>query len=301
MPDPTANPVSSPANALQANLQEHVRNICGLRHGTDNYDELEQKAQYVESFFRYCGFPVENQYFQFRSRQYRNVIATVAGSRPDLPPLLLGAHYDGNRGTPGADDNASGVAVLLETARALKQAAPARRVELVAFTLEEPQTFTHLICRGSKVFARRARERKERYQGAVILECIGFTSEKQKWELISQLLGLEIPPTGDFLAVVGNVPSHSFLNAFVASARRSNPALKTIGYAAPAQGYLLPQLRFSDHSSFWDNDYPAIMLNDTVMFRNPNYHQPGDLPETLDFPFMAEVAASVVTFLKDYR
>jgi hypothetical protein len=283
------------------NLRAHVQKLSILRHGVENYEELERVAEYLENFLLGCGLQVKNQYFQFQRRKYRNIIATIEGRRPEQPALLIGAHYDGNRGTPGADDNASGVALLLETARILREAAPARRVELVAFTLEEPQTFTHIIRRGSRLFAREARRAGVAYEGAIILECVGYTAAKQKGALPARLTGLDVPRVGDFLAVVANRPSKRFMEKFTAAAGQAAPDLKTAGYAAPLQGYPFPQVRFSDHSSFWERDYPAIMLNDTVMFRNPNYHKATDLPDTLDYRFMSEVARAVVAFVEGYR
>lgn len=289
---------TSPAVLIvdEMRLREHVNKLSVLRHGVDNYDELERSANYVERQLVSSGLQVKNQYFHFKKRKYRNIIATVLGSRPDLPPLLIGAHYDGNRNTPGADDNASGVAVLLETARLIAQTKPVRTVEFVAFTLEEPQTFTHIIRRGSRFFTRQARKKGLQYHGALILECVGFTAKKQKGYLLSKIVRIDLPREGDFLAVIGNGPSKAFMESCLKVAGRNVPSLKTLGYAAPLQGYLLPQARFSDHSSFWERDYPAIMLNDTVMFRNPNYHKADDVPATLNFQFMTDVAKAVVAF-----
>lgn len=295
LPQTIADASSSSRDIL---LREHVQRLAGLRHGVENYAELEKRGEYIETFFRSCGLPVRNQYLLFKGRRYRNIIATVEGSRPDLPALLVGAHYDGNRQTPGADDNASGVAVLLDTARVLQGAKPVRRVELAAFTLEEPQTFTHIIRRGSRRFAREARKQGARYEGALILECVGFTATRQRGSSLSRLFGMGMPQIGDFLVAVANRPSQEFLDRFLDAASRNVSSLRVVGYAAPAQGYLLPQLRFSDHSSFWAEDYPAVMLNDTVMFRNPNYHGPSDTPETLDYVFMEKVASAVAAFVR---
>lgn len=285
---------------LTENLKRHVRNLSVPRHGVDNYHELEMIAEYIEKTLRSYELQVTSQYFQFQKRQYRNVIATIEGARPDLPALVLGAHYDGNRGTPGADDNASGVAVMLEAARVLRESSPVRRLEVVAFALEEPQTFTHIIRRGSRYFARQARKAGARYEGALILECVGYISAEQKGALLAHVTGLDVPRERDFLAVVSNRRSKDFMERFVTSANDTAPSLRTVGYAAPAHGYLLPQVRFSDHSSFWEREYPAIMLNDTVMFRNPNYHEPTDTPETLNYCFMTDVARAVVTIVAGY-
>jgi hypothetical protein len=293
----TAQPTTQACfQADQLRLRACVDRLSVLRHGRENYEELERTALYVEAFLTSCGYPVQNQYLQFKGRKYRNIIATLEGSRPELPTLLIGAHYDGNRNTPGADDNASGVAAMLEAARLLRNTKPARTVEFTAFTLEEPQTFTHIIRRGSRFFARQAQKRGAKYHGAVILECVGFTAKKQRGALLSRMVGIAMPKEGDFVAVVANGPSRPLMDWFVEAARRNVPALKTVEFAMPAQGYVAPQSRFSDHASFWERGYPAIMLNDTVMFRNPNYHRPEDLPATLDFVFMTDITTAVACF-----
>lgn len=114
--------------------------------------------------------------------------------------------------------------------------------------------------------------------------------------MLSKIFRMGMPDTGDFLAVVANRVSKRLMEDFIAVSRKSVPSLPIVGYAAPAQGYLFPQLRFSDHSSFWERGYPAIMVNDTVMFRNPNYHGASDTPEILDYAFMEKVAIAVTAF-----
>lgn len=277
-------------------LQDDVYQISGLRHGIDNYFELENRAEYIEKQFLSCRLPVKSQHFQYKDKIYRNVIATVAGEDASLPPLLIGAHYDGNRMTVGADDNASGTAVLLELARAFKNLAPPRTVELVAFTLEEPQTITHRIRRGSRYFAANARRAGTLYHGAVILECVGYTAKRQRGARLTRLYRIDLPREGNFLGVVANEPSRTLMNEFLSAANLAVPELPVVGYAAPVQGYLFPHVRLSDHSSFWEQDYPAIMLNDTVMFRNPHYHKVTDKPKTLDYRFMEAVTRAVLAF-----
>jgi hypothetical protein len=156
-------------------LQGHVQNIEGLRHGWENYDSLEEKASIIESFFRSLKLNVESQDVLFHGRRYRNIIATMEGTEQEMDWLLVGAHYDAAWGSPGADDNASGVAVLLETARILSKQKFKRTVQFVAFTLEEPQPYTLHFLIGSDHFAREARGNKIRYKAVLILESVGYT------------------------------------------------------------------------------------------------------------------------------
>ncbi len=278
-------------------LEESVRALEGLRHGTENYSALEEKARFIEEQLLSCGLRVENQTVPYKGKRYRNIIATLEGTGSGKVQLLLGAHYDSPRGSPGADDNASGVAVLMETTRILSSRRPGKTVKFVAFTLEEAQTWNHSILRGSRHFAGESRRAGTEYEAVLILECVGYTDHSERSQIIPSLAGIPVPKTGDFLAVIANKPSERLMKAFHESANTWVHEFKVVSYAVPLHGYLIPQSRFSDHASFWNRGIPAIMLTDTAMFRNPNYHTICDTHETLDFDFMANVARSVVAFL----
>ena len=280
-----------------ARLEEYVRKLEGLRHGTENYAVLEEKAGLIEDELSYFGLRVENQPFPYKGRRYRNIIATLEGTGSARQRLLVGAHYDSPRGSPGADDNASGAAVLLEAARLLATRRFRMTVEFVAFTLEEPQIWNHSILRGSRHFARDARRAGTEYEAVLVLECVGYTDRREKSQIIPSLAGIPVPKTGDFLGVIANKQSKRLMEAFHQCAATWVPALKAVPYAVPLRGYLIPQSRFSDHSSFWNRGYPALMLTDTAMFRNPNYHKSRDTHDTLDYDFMANVARCVTAFI----
>ncbi len=278
-------------------LEASVRALEGLRHGTENYSALEEKARFIEEKLLSCGLGVDNQIIPFQGRRYRNIIATLEGAGSGKEELLLGAHYDSPRGSPGADDNASGVAVLLETARILASRRPGKTIRFVAFTLEEAQTWNHSILRGSRHFVAESKVAGTKYGAVLILECVGYTDRSERSQIIPSLAGVQVPKTGDFLAVIGNKQSEELMKEFQKCANIWVHDFKVVSYAVPLHGYLIPQSRFSDHSSFWNRGIPALMLTDTAMFRNPNYHTIGDTHETLDFDFMANVARSVVAFL----
>ena len=285
------------AGVRKERLQGNVRAIEGLRHGTQNYATLEEKAEFVVDELHSFGFEVESQPVIYKNRNYRNIIATLDGSEFDSDRFLVGAHYDSPRGSPGADDNASGVAALLEAARVLAKQRFTKTIQFVAFTLEEPQTWNHSILRGSRLFVRDARRSRVKYGAVLILECVGYTDKKQQGQIIPSLVGLPVPKSGDFLGVIANKSSKPLMESFHKCISTWVPEVGLISYAVPLHGYLIPQSRFSDHSSFWNHGYPALMLTDTAMFRNPNYHTRHDTSDTLDYDFLSSVTKCVVAYI----
>jgi Zn-dependent M28 family amino/carboxypeptidase len=279
------------------NLKTHVQNLAGLRHGWENYDELNERAVYIERFFRSLDLNVSSQAFSFHGKQYRNIIADNDAASDGSSVLLIGAHYDAAQGSPGADDNASGVAVLLETARILHNVPLARKIRFVAFTLEEPQHQTVQFLIGSRHFAEEAMKSGDKYEAVLILESVGYASNDKGSQIIPSFVKINAPDIGNFLAIVSNRKSEPIMIALQDSANEHVPDLQIGSYKAPFSGYLMPETRFSDHSPFWDHGYPAIMLTDTAMFRNPYYHTEHDKSDTLDFSFILKVTKAVVSFL----
>jgi len=278
-------------------LQGYVRKIEGLRHGWENYEALEQKAAFIENTFKSFHCSVENQEFLYHERTYRNIITSFEGTYPDKERVLLGAHYDAAWGSPGADDNASGVAVLLEVANVLSEQRPGRTVQFAAFTLEEPQPQTIHFLIGSENFAREAKKSKIPYQAVLILESVGYTDDGECSQIVPILVRIPVSKKGNFLGVIANSKSKSIMEAFHMLSQEHVPELITVPYKVPLSGRLVPETRFSDHASFWDHGYPALMLTDTAMFRNPHYHTCHDRFETLDFHFMTNVTKAVLSFI----
>jgi Zn-dependent M28 family amino/carboxypeptidase len=285
------------AEVRKDRLQGYVRAVEGLRHGTENYSTLEEKAKFIEDELRSFGLAVESQPVLYKRRRYRNIIATVLGSGSGKEMLLVGAHYDSPRGSPGADDNASGVAVLLESARILNGHEFAKTIQFVAFTLEESQTWMPSILRGSRHFVREARRSRARYEAVLILECVGYATRRERSQYVPPFIGIPVSKIGDFLAVIADKPSSALMDAFKRITLECVSGLNVVSHAFPLYGHLVPQSRFSDHSSFWKKGYPALMLTDTAMFRNPHYHTHHDTHDTLNYDFMAAVAKSVVAFI----
>jgi aminopeptidase YwaD len=283
------------ATVSQERLRAYLRDIEGCRHGWKNYQSLEEKAVFIGDTLRSCSLDVESQEFQFHGKPYRNIVATHHGSNEEAGMVLLGAHYDAAVGSPGADDNASGVAVMLETANILSKYKFENTVQFAAFTLEEPQPHTIHFLIGSNHFAEEARKLKRKYRAVLILESVGYTDNAEGSQIAPPFIKVQVPRTGNFLGVVADRKSRDIMNFFSDIAGRYVPELSVVTYKVPFSGRIVPETRFSDHASFWNQGYPALMLTDTAMFRNPHYHSHRDRYETLDFNFMTDVAKAVVS------
>ncbi len=247
-------------------------------------DRMERTAQYLEDEFRAAGCTVSRHPFSYDGATLHNIIAEIPGSDPGKI-LVIGAHYDTVRTTPGADDNASGIAGLLGLARLLKDERPACTVRLVAFAFEEPPAFRTKQM-GSYHYARSLKDRRERVLGMICLEMIGFFSDRpgsQHYPL--PFMKLRFPSTGNYIAMVGSRQAKQFTEE-IAARFRSATDLPLVTLNAPA---FVVGIDLSDHWAFNKLGYPAFMVTDTAFYRNANYHSPADLPETLDYLRMAKV------------
>ncbi len=270
-------------------LQEHLAALIGERHPLFSPDALRRAEAYLTEQFRGLGLAVCFHDFNALGGTYRNVIAELPGATSDAsPPLIIAAHYDTVPGSPGADDNASALAVLLEAARRLAVAPPPAPVRFIGFCLEEANLL------GSLAYAAQLRAGGVQIRGAIVLECVGYARPEEGTQQVPPGVPLVVPTTGDFLAVVGNTTSAGLVAAIEGAARRDVPDLKTVPLVVPGQGELLPDTRRSDHAAFWCHGYPAVMLTDTANFRNPHYHQPTDTLDTLDLAFIERVTRLVV-------
>jgi Zn-dependent M28 family amino/carboxypeptidase len=258
---------------------------------------LEEKANYIEDTFRSFNLSVDNQEVSFNGRDYRNITATKEGFDNENDWILLGAHYDAAWGSPGADDNASGVAVLLEAANIISKLKLNKTVQFSAFTLEEPQPQTIHFLIGSDLFAKESRRLNRRYEAVFILESVGYTDNEEGSQVTPLFVRIPVPKKGNFLGVIANRKSKDIMEAFCSISYQYVPELSVVTYKVPFNGRIIPETRFSDHASFWDQGYPALMLTDTAMFRNPHYHTSHDRYETLDFNFMLNVTKAVVSVI----
>ncbi len=284
-------------HANPTGLERHVAALEGPRHPGLTPHALSRAADYIVGALRDLGLAAERRPFRFRGREFHNVVGERPGGAADAPRVLVGAHYDTVAGSPGADDNASGVAAMLEAARLLADEPLERTVEFVAFNLEEPQGATYRV--GSRHYARTARTRGIRYRAVLVLEMVGYTNSTPASQQVPLLLFWKrVPRTGTFLAATGDGRSARLLRRFADTARDAAPALDVVTFRSPLRGWLVPHTRLSDNASFWDEGYPALMLTDTAFLRNPHYHTGRDRIDTLDFQFMARVTDAVVATVR---
>jgi Zn-dependent M28 family amino/carboxypeptidase len=241
---------------------------------------MEAAADYIAATFRQFSLPVVEDKFRIEGRWYRNLIASLPGSSSDGQVLIV-AHYDTVPDSPRADDNASGVAGLLEAAGALARHRFHKNVVFVAFALEE------YGYPGSLHYVKQAMASRTAIAGVFDLEMIGYTSPVQ-----TAPPGVPAPAVGDFIGVIGNRRSQELVALFKEGAARFVPSLAVEGLIVEGNGEDLPVVRLSDHAPFWDAGYPAVMITDTAFLRNPHYHLRTDTLDTLDLHFLRQVAAA---------
>ncbi len=275
-------------------LQRHVHALAvsiGERHA-EKLQQLNQVADYIVTQFEHAGLTVSHQVYSAYGTQFRNVVAKLSGETDDI--IVIGAHYDSVAGSPGANDNASGVAALLELAALNAGERFHRTVHFVAFANEElPHGGTDAM--GSLAYADRATQNGEKITAMISLETIGYYTDESHSQNYPAPLTWLYPDTGNFVAFIGNLRSRQLVRAAIASFR-SHATIASEGIAAPE---LLRDIGRSDHASFWRHGYPAIMVTDTAPFRYPYYHTPQDTPDKIDFPRLARVTAGMNHVIRD--
>ena len=298
------DPVASLVKQVDpAKLQGDVASLAkAVRHSLCSPARHTETADYISEVLAQCGLETRQHTHQLGERQGINVVGSTPGTSPQaLRPILVSAHYDTVNDSPGADDNASGVAALLECARVLSKVKLSRGVEFVAFDLEEKQPEGGALV-GSTAFVK-ASGGKHAYEGLYNLEMVGYTSGPgtQGYPLGFQFI---LPRAfkwaqrrsflGDFIGVVARGPGIDLGRRFQAAAERWVPGLEVLAIELRHRLPLLVDLFRSDHAPFWAAGVPAIMITDTANFRNPHYHRPTDIPETLDYPFLSNVTRTLV-------
>lgn len=232
---------------------------------------------------------VERWEFQYRGKTHQNLILNLPGKLTGKNPILIGAHYDSVPGSPGADDNASGVAVLLELARAIALNSSNYPIQLVAFDLEE----YGLI--GSNEYAKFLQEKKQKLRLMISLEMLGYCDNNPGSQNYPPGLKYLYPNQGDYIAVIGNL-------SIVPDLIKISNQIKSINIPCEwlpvfNKGLMIPSTRLSDHSSFWDRGYNAMMITDTAFMRNPHYHKSSDTIHTLNLDFLSGVCQGLINQL----
>ena len=274
-------------NSVNAHsLRQTLHAVVGDRSPFTGPRHLAAVERFIERELGSYGLSVESRYFSYRGKKFRNIVGRL-GDQSAAPLIILGAHFDSVDGTPGADDNASGVAVLLEAARLLSRARLRSQVLFCAFNLEE------LNMIGSTHFVKELKAAGAKIAAMISLEMVGYTDPRPGRQKYPLGLNWFYPDRGDFIGVIGNWSSSSLLHRFATEMRRVQ-GLSVETLSVPGNGAVIPAVRLSDHSPFWDAGYPALMVTDTSFYRNPHYHGPTDTLETLDLEFMAKVCEGVI-------
>jgi Zn-dependent M28 family amino/carboxypeptidase len=267
-------------------LRAHVQMLAGTigERNLWSYGALEQAAQYISTQLTAAGYTPRRQTFELAKLPLSNVEAVLEGTTRGAEIVVVGAHFDTVAGCPGAHDNATGVAAVLELARRFSGRRQPRTIHFVAFVNEEPPFFQteHM---GSAVYANAARSRGDRVVGMLSLETMGYYSEEQGSQRYPAPIATVYPDVGNFIGFVANVTSARLLwRARRAFKRRTSFPLQAA--AVPAA---IPGVGWSDHWAFWQAGYPAMMVTDTAPFRYPWYHTADDTPEKIDYERLAQV------------
>ncbi|MGH8701726.1 MAG: M28 family peptidase [Burkholderiales bacterium] len=287
-------PLTEEERIIAARLRTHVAAVASREHNFLKPAELEAAAQYIEKALAGTGLAVATQRFVSGPAEVRNIEVEVPGGARAAEIVVVGAHYDSVVGAVGANDNGSGVAAIIELARLFKGAIPARTLRFVAFVNEEPP-FAHSDAMGSRHYAQRAKARGENIVAMLSLETIGWYSEKPGSQRYPFPLSLFYPSTGHFIAFVSNLSSRALLHETIASFRR-HAGFPSEGVAAPA---FIPGVDWSDHWSFWQEGWPALMVTDTAPYRYPYYHTGEDTPDKVDYERLARVVTGLHGMLRE--
>lgn len=282
-----------PSTDLQAATAARLRaDVEALASGIGKRSTLDPRgmagaAKWVMAEMAARGYASPGETFVKRNARTPNleyVLPGAAGSPGAREVVVIGAHYDTFAGTPGADDNASGVAATMELARRLAGRPQAREVRFVFFVNEEPPSF-QTEDMGSWVYAKACRASNDRITAMLSLETLGFYTDEAGYQKYPPLVGALYPEEGNFVGFVGNVASRTLTRRCIRSFRES--------VQFPSEGAALPGaiagVGWSDHWAFWQEGYDAVMVTDTAAFRNPHYHLGSDRPATLNYDAFSRV------------
>lgn len=276
------------------NLEAHVKTLSEDFHPR-NYqqlDNLNKTAEYIFKHFNAAGANTNYQGYSVTGKSYKNVVGVFNEGAKET--IIIGAHYDSCADTPGADDNASGIAGLIELAYLFGEKAPNCQIELVAYTLEEPPFFGSKKM-GSYQHASMVAEKGQRVIAAIVLEMIGYYSNKRNsQDYPSKWLNFIYPNKGNYIGLISN-KENKLLTKYFKKWMRSYTDLPVHALNADAS---VPGIAASDHSNYWNFDIPALMVTDTAFYRNKAYHTPNDTADRLNYDSMAEVVSATYESVK---
>ncbi len=282
-----------PTADLQDCLRSHLQHLVRERDPYLSTAGHFYVQQYIREQLSQWG-PVDTHEFEHQRQTHTNLILSFPGTQSTQDCILIGAHYDAVPGTPGADDNASGVAALLELARLLTMQPARYPVQLVAFDLEEYGMV------GSTHYAAALHQQQQKIRVMLSLEMLGYCTQapnSQQYPVAA--MKAIYPSTGNFVGLIGNVPTVPDLLHFNHHLNRAGVPSQWL--PAGMRGEVVPATRLSDHVPFWDQGDRAIMVTDTAFMRNPHYHKASDRLETLDLDFMAKICQGLWQGLQTLR
>ena len=292
LPPPTAEEQS-----MAGRLRADVTAIASVPHNVQHYEAFERAAQYIERSLQGLGYAMDPQVFTVSGRPVRNIEATREPKTitASTETLVLGAHYDSFGDAPGANDNGTGTAAVLELARLLKDWQPARtRVRYVLFVNEEPPYY-RTPDMGSLRYVKRLVERNEKVKGMLSLETLGAFYDEPGSQTYPPPFGLFYPSTANFVAFIGLPGSRTFLHEVLEPFRRTT-AFPSLGGISTDY---IPGIGWSDHWSFSQQGYPAVMVTDTALFRYRHYHLPTDTPDKIDYAKLARITKGMERVVRE--
>lgn len=277
-------------------LQNHVEELAGVigEHNVFHPEALRAAETYIVRQWQQQGYSVRKQSYVVESVECSNLEIDCPGTDQSEAVVLIGAHYDSVRGSPGANDNGSGVAAILELSRLFRESPPATSLRFVAFVNEEPPFFWWSEM-GSMLYAKEARRRGDNIRFMISLETIGCYSDRPGSQSYPPFLKYFYPDAGNFIAFVSNLGSRDVMRRCL-SAFKSASDFPVQSIAAPA---IVPGLSWSDHLAFWRHGYKAFMITDTAFYRYPFYHTAEDTPDKLDYLSFAKVTDSLFLMLRN--
>jgi Zn-dependent M28 family amino/carboxypeptidase len=290
-----AAPLSPDEVTLREELRADVQKLAGEigERNMWHYPQLNAAADFIEESFSRVGFHPRRDSYDLRGQACHNIEVQIPGA--DRRIVLIGAHYDSVFGSPGANDNGSGVAATLALARRFAGTQPKHTLRFLAFVNEEPPYFLSDEM-GSSVYAGRCKERGDKIAAMISLETIGYFSDAPNSQTYpSPGLGLFYPKIGNFIGFVSNVQSRTLLRRVIALFRK-HAKIPSEGAALPA---FIPGVSWSDQRSFWRHGYSGIMVTDTAPFRYPHYHSSSDTPDKLDYDRFTLVVSGMGKVIED--
>ncbi|MBI3011304.1 MAG: M28 family peptidase [Candidatus Omnitrophica bacterium] len=288
--------LTSAESALRDALRRDVGELAGTigERNLSQYHNLRRAAAFIETSFTEAGLEVHRQGFTAEGNAVANLEAALAGTEHPEEIVVIGAHYDSVDGSPGANDNATGVAAVLALARAFAGARASRTLRFVAFVNEEPPYFQTPVM-GSLVYAARCQAGRERVVAMLSLETIGYYADARGSQSYPFPFQFFYPSQGNFIGFVGNLASRGLLHDVTGSFRRHA--------RHPSEGIAMwesiPGVGWSDQWSFWQQGYPGVMVTDTAFYRYPHYHTPGDTPDKVHYDRLALVVAGLEQVVAD--